>query len=186
MAKKAYPRIRLFQSDFLESFSTVHPIVPVLVYGPLFTILIWVDAAPMVEKITLIFAGIFLWTLLEYILHRFVFHFLSKNKLAQRITFLLHGIHHKDPRDPLRLVAPPLMSLVIASILFLPFVFLLSALIWKALVAGVILGYLIYDYCHYYFHHFTPKLAYFKYLRKNHFAHHFKTPRKKYGVSSPL
>lgn len=48
------------------------------------------------------FVGIFIWTLVEYILHRFLFHLddlLPDHPLALLLHFTLHGIHHYLPMD---------------------------------------------------------------------------------------
>jgi 4-hydroxysphinganine ceramide fatty acyl 2-hydroxylase len=47
-------------------------------------------------------AGIFFWTLFEYVLHRFLFHLddlLPDHPVALLIHFTLHGIHHHMPMD---------------------------------------------------------------------------------------
>ena len=41
--------------------------------------------------------GFFVWTISEYLLHRFVFHFAAKTERGQRIAFLFHGVHHAQP-----------------------------------------------------------------------------------------
>lgn len=66
--------------------------------------------------------GIFLWTLLEYSLHRFVFHLDSTNRNRWVCTFhfLLHGLHHKVPFDPYRLVFPPFPATILATIIYQP------------------------------------------------------------------
>ncbi len=48
------------------------------------------------------------------------------------------------------------------------------------------LGYLIYDITHYATHHFTMRRGIFKFLKRYHLKHHYKTPDLRYGVSSPL
>ncbi|KAF5879419.1 putative rna splicing factor protein [Botrytis fragariae] len=64
------------------------------------------------------FLGLFLWTLVEYILHRFLFHldkWLPDNRVALTLHFLLHGIHHYLPMDKYRLVMPPTLFIVLAT-----------------------------------------------------------------------
>jgi 4-hydroxysphinganine ceramide fatty acyl 2-hydroxylase len=46
--------------------------------------------------------GCVVWTILEYTLHRFLFHldyYLPDNGVAITLHFLLHGIHHYLPMD---------------------------------------------------------------------------------------
>jgi sterol desaturase/sphingolipid hydroxylase (fatty acid hydroxylase superfamily) len=46
--------------------------------------------------------GVFLWTLVEYGMHRFLFHvdkWLPDNRYFLTTHFLLHGVHHYLPTD---------------------------------------------------------------------------------------
>ena len=56
--------------------------------------------------------GYMAWTLTEYFGHRYLFHtvFALPFGLGPRFQFLIHGVHHIYPNDPLRLVMPPLLS----------------------------------------------------------------------------
>jgi 4-hydroxysphinganine ceramide fatty acyl 2-hydroxylase len=55
-------------------------------------------------------AGVLSWTLVEYIVHRFIFHgedyWLWDNPKIMAFHFLFHGIHHAFPMDAYRLVMP--------------------------------------------------------------------------------
>lgn len=66
--------------------------------------------------------GAFLWTFIEYIFHRFIFHFdeelLPDSGIAFAIHFSSHAIHHVFPMDRLRLVMPPALFAVLASPVF--------------------------------------------------------------------
>ncbi|KAL0002343.1 hypothetical protein SO802_016124 [Lithocarpus litseifolius] len=61
----------------------------------------------------LVVYGIFLWTLNEYSLHRFLFHIDTKSYWGNTIHYLLHGCHHKHPMDGLRLVFPPAATAIL-------------------------------------------------------------------------
>ena len=101
--------------------------------------------------------------------------------------FIIHGIHHDHPNDKLRLVMPPAVSIPLAALFFF-------ALHPRSsgrpeaypLFGGFIAGYLVYDYTHYYVHHFVPKSQLGKKLREQHMRHHFQDHRFGFGVSSPL
>ena len=96
--------IRLFKSDFLEFFSHIHPAVVVAIWLPiaLYALVRGFLDWPTPVGLGLIFIafllGLFLWTLAEYLLHRFVFHYHPKNEAQKRITFLFHGVHHAQPQ----------------------------------------------------------------------------------------
>lgn len=189
--------IRLFKSDFLEFFSHISPVTIVVIWLPVavfFLVRSIVKAAAGVFPWYIpvgFLVGLFIWTFSEYILHRFVFHFPAKTPRMQRITFLFHGVHHAQPQCKTRLVMPPVVSIPLAAIFYGLFL-----LIWSVLFklpnwvdpsfAGFLVGYLIYDLTHYATHHFPMRNGYFKFIKRYHMQHHYKTPDARYGVSSPL
>ncbi|KAI8568533.1 hypothetical protein RHMOL_Rhmol02G0208000 [Rhododendron molle] len=63
--------------------------------------------------------GIFIWTLMEYTLHRFLFHIKTKSYWGNTLHYLLHGCHHKHPMDGLRLVFPPAATAVLCFPVFI-------------------------------------------------------------------
>lgn len=130
--------------------------------------------------------GALSWTLLEYGLHRFVFHFEPDpgSELQKDASWLIHGIHHDYPWDRDRLVMPPTVTALIALIVWLAFRWLGSA--EHAWMAGMVGGYVWYDLTHYYLHHAAPTTAFGKWLRRYHLVHHFQTPEKRYGITTPL
>ncbi|KAF2124867.1 Inositolphosphorylceramide-B hydroxylase [Dothidotthia symphoricarpi CBS 119687] len=132
--------------------------------------------------------GLGFWTIVEYVLHRFLFHLdahLPNNRVAITLHFLLHGIHHYLPMDKYRLVMPPTLFIVLA----IPFWKLAHIVVpydWYAATAvfcGGIFGYTCYDMTHYFLHH--QKLpAYWQELKKYHLAHHFADYENGFGVTS--
>ncbi|KAI8625449.1 inositolphosphorylceramide-B C-26 hydroxylase [Xylariaceae sp. FL1651] len=132
--------------------------------------------------------GLFIWTLVEYILHRCLFHldyYLPDNRVAITLHFLLHGVHHYLPMDRYRLVMPPTLFLVLAT----PFWKLAHSLFFfnwhlaTAIYCGGIFGYIMYDMTHYFLHHQNLPLWY-KGLKKYHLAHHFLDYELGFGVTS--
>ncbi|KAK2629281.1 hypothetical protein QTJ16_000101 [Diplocarpon rosae] len=132
--------------------------------------------------------GLFLWTLIEYILHRFLFHldkWLPDNRVALTLHFVLHGIHHYLPMDKLRLVMPPTLFLALA----LPFwklahiIFYWDWCVATAVFCGGIFGYVCYDLTHYFLHHRNLP-AYWRELKKYHLQHHFMDYENGFGVTS--
>jgi Fatty acid hydroxylase superfamily len=130
--------------------------------------------------------GVFAWTFLEYLLHRFVFHFEPHpdSELQKEAMFLIHGIHHDYPWDRDRLVMPPTVTAIIAALVWFGFKFLGAA--EHAWMGGIVAGYVWYDLTHYYLHHAAPTTAFGKWLRRYHLVHHFQTPEVRYGITSPL
>ena len=182
--------IRMFKSDFLESLSKVRFYVPLIIYIPVIGIFIWYALAkiesPFLYFIELFILGVFIWTLTEYVLHRFLFHFISSAGWAKRIIWTFHGVHHDYPRDKLRLVMPPSASIPLATLFFFLFLWICGKPAVFSFFPGFLLGYLIYDMMHYALHHYRFKSSVMHTLMKHHALHHYKDESKAYGVSSPL
>ncbi len=181
---------RLFKSDFLEMFSHVHPTIPLVVFVPIIGYFLYrgsVEPLMTPAIVTgLFFAGVFVWTLTEYLLHRFVFHYMPTSGWGKKLHFLLHGVHHDYPNDSLRLVMPPVVSLPLAFLFYSLFVFILGDANTWSFFAGFLAGYLCYDMVHYATHHFAMKGAMGLWLKHHHMKHHYQTATRNYGVSSPL
>ncbi len=179
----------LFESRFLDFFSRIHPVVPALIYVPVIVALFVIGANQgqgALELIGLFAAGVFIWTLSEYWLHRLIFHWEPDNAFGRRMHFIIHGVHHDHPNDKLRLVMPPGASIPLALLFAGLFWLIFGTPTAYPLFAGFLTGYLGYDYMHYYLHHFVPKSRLGKHLREQHMRHHFQDHRYGFGVSTPL
>lgn len=178
----------MFESDFLEFFSRVHPATPLIVFIPaIFYMLYLAHTLPFtILQIAGWFAfGLVFWTFAEYTLHRFVFHFTPRGAFMERMHFMFHGVHHDYPMDSRRLVMPPIVSIPLSALFYWLFDAVLDdrALpVW----AGFMSGYLFYDLTHYAIHHFPMRSAFWLAIKNHHIKHHFQDPTKGYGVSSPI
>ena len=189
--------IRLFKSDFMEFFTHIHPAVVVAIWAPvaIFFLVRGIVTRPAGISLWIIplgyVIGLFLWTLAEYLLHRFLFHHHPRNAREERIFFLFHGIHHAQPQSKTRLVMPPIVSIPLALLFYGLFVLVMGVIFkegyWIApLFSGFISGYLAYDLTHYATHHFSMRRGMWKWLKRHHMRHHYKVPYMRFGVSSPL
>jgi len=181
----------IFENSFLESLTKTSLKQNIIVYGLLVILLIYnaieIQNIPILEFIGIFFFALLFWTLAEYLLHRYVFHWISENKYIQRFHFIMHGSHHLYPRDSKRLLMPPVPGILMASILFLIFYIIFSLLnipvyTW-AFFPGFFLGYLLYSFLHRATHVMKPPKR-FKYLWKHHSLHHYKYPNRAFGVSN--
>jgi hypothetical protein len=159
-------------------------------------------------RIALLFAGgALFWSLLEYVIHRFVFHppqrveeetravtaslapgdavIPALPSWRHRFYFLVHGVHHDYPNDSRRLVMPPSVSIPLAVVFWFVFQWAIGPLA-PAAFAGLVAGYLVYDTTHYLTHHSSGKTALGRYQKKRHFRHHYYDSTRNFGVSSPL
>ncbi|WP_159473972.1 sterol desaturase family protein [Dyadobacter sp. 3J3] len=184
--------VRMFKSDILESVSKVHFSVPLFIFIPVILYFAW-KAIRQQELSTIEFAGYYLsgllvWSLTEYVLHRFIFHLEPKkgNKIQERIHFIFHGVHHDYPSDAHRLVMPPSVSIPLAATFYYLFSLILRSGPLAAFFSAFMTGYLFYDMTHYALHHANFKNKFWKKLKKHHMLHHYDDASKGYGVSSPL
>jgi sterol desaturase/sphingolipid hydroxylase (fatty acid hydroxylase superfamily) len=180
----------MFENPLLELASRVHPAVPPLLYLPVVTICLVLAigredlAVPSV--IGVFGLGLVAWSLAEYLLHRFVFHFEPDTPWGRRLHFIIHGVHHEYPHDPMRLVMPPSVSVPLAILVFLLFRLLVGPVWSLPFFAGFLVGYLIYDMTHFHIHHHRSDNRLSLALRRYHYRHHFQQSDRGYGVTSSL
>jgi sterol desaturase/sphingolipid hydroxylase (fatty acid hydroxylase superfamily) len=177
----------MFESRLLDRFTRVHPAVPPVIFGPvILAMLIGAFARIRTYEVFLLVAvGYVFWTLFEYWLHRVVFHFEPEAGVGARLHWMIHGVHHDHPNDPLRLVMPPSVSVPLGALMVWLF---WLALGWDRTLAfggGFLAGYLAYDMLHYHVHHHVPKTTLGKKLRELHMRHHFQDDETGFGISAP-
>jgi sterol desaturase/sphingolipid hydroxylase (fatty acid hydroxylase superfamily) len=186
-----WPRsVRIFGSPRLETLSHIPWWIVPLFWLPfnaaLFLLAVLALGVPVGSAFAWAAAGFAGWTLTEYVLHRFLFHFRPHSALGRKIHFLAHGIHHLDPWDPTRLVFPPLAGLGVAAGIYGVLGLMVPWSAAVAVMAGLLTGYVGYDMTHYATHHRRPRTAWGRKVKAWHLAHHHKWPDRLYGVSSPL
>ncbi len=180
---------RMFKNDFIDYFSRIHPMVIPVIYIPIIGYFIYqsifVFEVGYLSFLGLTLGGIVFWTLFEYLLHRYFFHYEFKGKIGQRIHFIAHGVHHDYPNDHLRLVIPPAVSLSLAVALYWIFYLIFQDKgITASFYSGFMLGYLVYDMMHYATHYSKYRGKWFLKIKKNHMDHHYKNHDRGFGLSS--
>ena len=182
---------QIFKNPFLESLTKTNLPANIIVFGStvltLSYIALYVINLPFITFISLFVFAIFSWTFAEYMLHRYLFHWVSENKYIQRFHFIMHGNHHLYPKDTQRILMPPVPGLIMGSILFGAFYILFTIIglpqfTW-AFFPGFFLGYLMYSFFHYATHMVrAPKR--FERIWNHHLLHHYKYPNHAFGVSN--
>lgn len=180
----------MFENEFLEKFSRIHPATPFVVWIPVAMAVLYRTWARHELSITgmagLFAGGLLMWTFTEYVLHRWVFHWTNDTPRGRRIHFLLHGVHHDFPNDKDRLVMPLLTSVPFAIIFYTLFYFVFGVRNVGPIFAGFTIGYLSYDGTHYAIHHFKQTTRLGKYIKRHHMLHHHMDHDGGFGVSTPL
>ncbi|MEO6289408.1 MAG: sterol desaturase family protein [Ginsengibacter sp.] len=180
---------QLFRNQYFEYLTKTHPIViwgmylPVIIYLPYYA-----NSRinlPALLVILLFAVGVFFWTFFEYLMHRFVFHWVANSPRTQKMIYVLHGNHHEFPRDRQRLFMPPVPSLIIASFVFVVMFSLMEKYVF-VFFPGFLLGYLLYGSMHYAIHAWHPPFKWMKPIWRNHHLHHYKSDEQGFGVSIHL
>ncbi len=181
--------VRMFESDFLEAFSRIHYTVPLFIFLPVIAYFLYrsilFSLSAFVIVLFIIF-GLIVWSLTEYTLHRFVFHFPAKSEFGKKIHFIFHGVHHDYPMDSKRLVMVPTVSIPLSILFYYLFEAIFGVVYVAPLFIGFIAGYLFYDLTHYAIHHFNMHSKLWLAIKKHHIKHHFENENLGYGVSSPI
>lgn len=179
---------RLFSNPLLEKLSRTNAwlviislvILSLLVftYGYLKVLL------PALMKPALFLVGFLFFTLAEYLIHRFLFHYEGESS-DKNLIMKMHGIHHAHPTDKKRLTLPLAVAIALASIVFFVLWVLLGRYAWF-FFPGFIMGYAFYLLVHYLIHTRRPPKGVLRILWKNHHIHHYKDAKKAYGVTTPF
>ncbi len=180
---------KVFKNPIIEKLSRTHIAVPLVIFS-LYSagLLYWSIAEasmPVATTVGLFFTGLFVFTFVEYLAHRYLFHIHTDTERKQRFQYAVHGVHHEFPKDKTRLAMPPVMSITIATILL----FLLKLAMGDftfGFLPGFLMGYASYLFVHYIVHAYQPPKNFFKVLWVHHGIHHYKMPDRAFGVSSPF
>ncbi len=126
--------------------------------------------------------GVILWTLLEYAIHRFVFH----RRILGAHTAKEHLLHHAK----VDYFAHWSIKVAIAIPVLLVIMGLASMIVGVALGTsvplGVLLGYGYYEVLHRRIHVRAPRNAYGRWARRHHLLHHFGKSDMNHGVTTPI
>ncbi len=182
-----HQRSRMFESDFFEFFSKVHPSTPFILYIPAGLFILGYSLAMGLTtplwSVAMLPVGWFAWQIMEWSLHKSLFHWEGNSPFTRRMHQILHGYHHDYPDDDQRLVMPIGASLpVILLIAAILYVFHAPQLTVPFFV-GMLFGYLWYDFTHWSTHFRKPLTEWGKRMRSHHMAHHFACPDKNFGIS---
>ena len=178
----------MFNFSLLERFTGTRPRTLVVIFLPISVGFVWMGLvagwSPAASAL-LFGAGVLLWTLMEYLMHRFVFHLTPRGRFGVLFAYLIHGVHHAFPEDRRRWLMPPIVSVPIAAVLSFPALLLVGPASTPVL-GGAAFGYLAYDLLHYASHAGSLRGRVSRYLRQHHLTHHYRMPETRFGVSSPL
>ncbi|UPR02025.1 sterol desaturase [Chloropicon primus] len=199
---------RFFRSEFCEQLSKTNWWVVPLVWIPVSIYLVFLSLwrceglvgtgdglGSVINKrgnlaaillICFVFGTLF-WSLVEYAVHRFMFHVDTSSYWCNTLHFMFHGCHHKFPMDDMRLVMPPAGALPIVLMVYAVEYLFFGAYLAPVVLAGTLTGYMVYDMIHYHCHfsEFTNRIEWLRQIRSSHMDHHYRDFTKGFGISTP-
>lgn len=175
-------------ADLVRAYSSYPAIQFNLVVAALFmcVALALFESAPLLLLVVAV--AVVVYTLVEYIFHRFVLHgrLLYKAKTTAAFWKRVHYDHHQDPNDlavlfgDLRTTLPPIFVIAIP----IGYVIHGTAGAAAAVSSGVLLVSL-YEFCHCAQHlSYEPSNRFLKRLKKRHILHHFHNETGNFGITS--
>lgn len=179
----------MFDNPFLEKISRTHISIPIVLFLSIslvsFYYAITSTSIGLTSGILILLAGIFVFTFVEYMMHKYFFHMEPDTPAKDKLQYSVHGVHHDYPKDKDRLAMPPFISAFYALVFYVVFTFIMGDYALYFL-PGFLLGYSAYLGVHFIVHAYQPPKNFLKILWVNHAVHHYKDPDVAFGVSSPL
>jgi len=178
-----------FKNPIMDKFTRTNSFVAIgLFYSVPILLMIYGKLNTSITNLEIAFTfagGVFFFTFLEYMLHRYLFHMNTDTERRKKIQYSIHGMHHEYPKDKDRLAMPLVASIPLAIVLFMVFYFVLGDFVFGFL-PGIMVGYSTYLLVHYAVHAYPPPKNFLRELWINHSIHHYRGDHYAYGVSSPL
>jgi sterol desaturase/sphingolipid hydroxylase (fatty acid hydroxylase superfamily) len=183
--RPAPQQIRLFESDRLERLTTISP----WAFCSLWVVVLslaayagWGTAEPAAE-VAWVLGGLVFWTLFEYAMHRFMFHWNVESNWARSVVFVLHGNHHAEPGNRARNLMPPIISIPISGAV-LCLLLLAVGSVGFLFFLGFMFGYAVYDGLHFACHQFTMRGRVLWRWQQHHLHHHYAKEEGNYAITA--
>jgi len=163
-------------------------------YSVILLVLAWRTAHPRLG-VAFYLAGIPVWTLVEYLFHRYILHGRFKvskhrwkvyKRWANKYLDPLHWEHHERPFDGLHIngVLKDLLPLFAVAA---PLSFIFPAYTAPLLLAGVCQSYVAEEWIHHSLHFYNLRSRYWRHIKKHHLYHHTSQGMGSgYGITSGL
>jgi sterol desaturase/sphingolipid hydroxylase (fatty acid hydroxylase superfamily) len=180
---------RIFKNPVLEALTKTHISIPLALFWTAGILTLWYSIGTLgihwSTALVFFLGGIVLFTLVEYLMHRYLYHIPAETEKRRRFQYVIHGVHHDHPRDKARLAMPPLLSIVLA-VLFISLFRLIIGGNGYAFGGGFLFGYSSYLLAHYAIHIYKQPKNFLGIIWKHHNLHHYVGDDGAFGVSTPF
>jgi sterol desaturase/sphingolipid hydroxylase (fatty acid hydroxylase superfamily) len=176
-----------FKNLYLNSLTKSTIILVSVIYIPVIVYFLYqsFNRFSVMNVLGYVILGVLIWTLAEYIIHRFIFHFIFTNQTIKKIHSLFHLLHHVYIHDTKKYPTLLIASIPGGLLFYYAFTVLFGEYV-NPIFGGFVLGYILYEYVHYSTHCFPMNTTLGKILKQHHMRHHYFNYEKNFGVTSPL
>ena len=165
----------------------IHKLIPFLFFILLTVYLLFsFGTTSFTSELPFLLFGVFMWNVMEYGFHRFIFHNRALKSSVKKRVAHGHITHHRNPDKKDDLILPLTLTVPVSIVYFLVVAAFAGFGHASFAYAGIIGTYFIYEYMHYRAHHVPSKSGFFKYMQTYHLSHHQKYPNKRFMVTSPI
>lgn len=131
--------------------------------------------------------GILIWTMLEYVTHRYFLHWPASVPQWYPFAKYLHIGHHENSKDPFVFIIPVPFTLAVYLLIYGILHLITQRLDHTlAIMLGIMVSYLAFEWFHSVVHLSESPAPWLVWYRKYHYVHHFKDDSRHFGVTSPL
>ena len=180
---------QLFKNPVLERMTHTHIAAPLTIFFAVASVSLYYSLSrgllTGLAAFGLFLGGWLLFTLAEYLMHRYVYHMDTTTPGRAKFQYTMHGVHHEFPKDKTRLAMPPILTVFVASLLFFVFYFSFGNAGF-GILAGFVFGYALYLFVHYAIHAYSPPKNFLKFWWHHHAMHHYRQEEVAFGVSTTL
>jgi len=152
-------------------------------------VFVW-QPAGLVPALASVVMAVMAYPLVWYSLHRWVLHgrWMYKIKPMAPVWKRIHYDHHQDPNHLEVLFGALYTTLPTIAIFLVPVGWLIGGLGGAAIAFSTgLLTTCFYEFCHCIQHlHYTPKIKFFRVIKRLHLLHHFRNENGNYGITNYL
>jgi hypothetical protein len=105
------------------------------------------DFRDPIGSVASVLSALATWWLVEYVLHRYVFHSESERGLTGLVQ--IHGCHHRDPDDRLRNLTPLSVTIPVGVLLYCSTRYFLGEHAGRLWFSSFAVGYVVFEIVHY-------------------------------------
>ncbi len=180
----------VYEKEVLGFGQLQNPHVPFYIYTPVVIVLFYLCFFKL--EIHFIFflkyfiGAMIFWTLLEYTMHRYLFHFEAKSGFGKKFIYSIHAGHHDYPNDDRFMLVGPIYSISAFILFYLVFYLVLGSPGVHAFMLTITAYYMVYDWIHYAVHHYNYKNPLFQKFKQHHMNHHYLDNEKNFGFTTTI